>query len=311
MLSAIDLQLYQTQGLNCMTFGTSKKSVLSEEIVAQLLFLIKEKKLRPGDKLPPERELAAQMQVSRPSLREALRALSIMNIIEIRHGGGTQVTTLEPEQLLEHLEFVFALDNSTALELIEARKILEPGVIALVAERIAAETITALEIDLIEMAAVLDQSEAFAAAEFNLHQRLIKTVNNPILGRVALSLSCLSQSSRPPTGQSRADRQQSLAAYQTIVTALKLRDPETAQLVMYRHLVQLEKSLKLLTGSPKLSAPNCHPLKLTLQKSKDMVSAQERIFTFHQLMAQEHQYFYTTNIVAWKHFWLDAKGGVA
>lgn len=294
-----------------MTFGTFKKSALSEEIVARLLFLIKEKKLRPGDKLPPERELAVQMQVSRPSLREALRALSIMNIIKIRHGGGTQVTALEPEQLVEHLEFIFALDNSTVLELLEARKILEPGVIALAATRISAETIAASEIGLVEMAAVMDQPEAFAEAEFDLHQRLIKAVGNPILQRVALSLSCLSHASRPHTSQTLPDRQHSLAAYQTIVTALKLRDPEMAQLAMVRHLGQLEKSLKQLDLSHKLSTHAYHPLKLTLQNSKDMVSAQERIFAFHQLKAKEHQYFYSTNIVAWEHFWLDAKGGLA
>src|SRR5690606_3169450 len=72
-------------------FGTFKKSSISEDIVDNLLSLIRERELRPGDKLPPERELAAMMQVSRPSLREALRALAIMNIIEIRQGDGTYI----------------------------------------------------------------------------------------------------------------------------------------------------------------------------------------------------------------------------
>jgi GntR family transcriptional repressor for pyruvate dehydrogenase complex len=67
-----------------VNFGTLQKEALSEKIAERLLSLIKEKQLKPGDRLPPERELAVTMGVSRPSLREALRALSIMRIIENR-----------------------------------------------------------------------------------------------------------------------------------------------------------------------------------------------------------------------------------
>jgi GntR family transcriptional repressor for pyruvate dehydrogenase complex len=67
-------------------YESLKRDVLSEKIAHSLLNLIKEKQLRPGDRLPPERELAAMMNVSRPSLREALRALQIMNIIDNRQG---------------------------------------------------------------------------------------------------------------------------------------------------------------------------------------------------------------------------------
>jgi DNA-binding FadR family transcriptional regulator len=85
-----------------LEFGTFERNALSERIAMRLLQMIREQKLRPGDHLPPERDLAAMMQVSRPSLREALRALSIMNIIEHRQGSGTYVTSLEPERLSEY-----------------------------------------------------------------------------------------------------------------------------------------------------------------------------------------------------------------
>jgi len=78
-----------------VNFGTLQRDVLSEKIVEKLLTLIREKQLRPGDRLPPERELATMMGVSRPSLREALRALSIMRVIENRQGSGTFVTSLK------------------------------------------------------------------------------------------------------------------------------------------------------------------------------------------------------------------------
>ena len=117
-----------------------RKDVLSERIAHSLLNLIKEKQLRPGDRLPPERELAAMMKVSRPSLREALRALQIMNIIDNRQGSGTYITSLEPERLIEHLDIIFTLNDTTYSELFEARKILEAGVAGLAARDITDET---------------------------------------------------------------------------------------------------------------------------------------------------------------------------
>ena len=117
-------------------YESLKRDVLSERIAHSLLNLIKEKQLRPGDRLPPERELAAMMNVSRPSLREALRALQIMNIIDNRQGSGTYITSLEPERLVEHLDIIFTLNDSTFRELFEARKILEVGVAELAAHTI-------------------------------------------------------------------------------------------------------------------------------------------------------------------------------
>ena len=74
------------------TYGVFARDALPERIAARLISLIADRQLRPGDKLPPERDLAATMQVSRPSLREALRALAMLNIVEIRQGSGTYVS---------------------------------------------------------------------------------------------------------------------------------------------------------------------------------------------------------------------------
>ena len=92
-----------------MAFGPVKKNAIAEEIIARLLGLIRDRQLQPGDKLPPERELAAMLGVSRPSLREALRALSVMNVLEMRQGDGTYVSSLEPDLLVEHLGFVLSI----------------------------------------------------------------------------------------------------------------------------------------------------------------------------------------------------------
>ncbi len=293
-----------------MTFGTFKKSALSEEIVTRLLTLIKERKLQPGDKLPPERELAATMEVSRPSLREALRALSIMNIIEIRQGGGTHVTSLDPELLVEHLEFVFALDNSTVFELLEARKVVEPGVTALAAERISNEAVKSLELMLVQSEQTLNSPELFLEFDFNLHQQITKAAQNPILRRVMTSLSCLDHASRQTVQQSLADRQMTLQEHGAIVQALKCRDSEAAQLAMFRHLNREIQQLKQVNASEGLSEGAYQPLKVTGdvdQDTRGATSPQLNAFAYHQLAVREHHYFYSTNVIAWEYFFQEIR----
>lgn len=231
-----------------MPFGTVERSALSEEIVTRLLTLIKEKELRPGDKLPPERELATTMNVSRPSLREALRALSIMNIVEIRQGDGTYITSLDPGLLVEHLEFVFALDDSTLVELFEARKILETEIAALAAQRITDEELKELETCLAKSIESVEDQEAFLQADLELHAKITEAARNPILSRIMASISQLGLVSRRRTVEIPGVRPQSLKDHQAIVAALKARNPEDAREAMLQHLSNVEERLKQLAS---------------------------------------------------------------
>src|SRR5688572_6230799 len=126
-------------------FGTVERAALPEQIAERILQMIKDRQLRPGDKLPAERELAAMMNVGRPALREALRALAMMNVIEIRQGAGAYVTELETAQLVQHLDFVFSLHDTAILDLFDARKIVEVGMIELAAQRISDDEIAQLQ----------------------------------------------------------------------------------------------------------------------------------------------------------------------
>ncbi|HXV99003.1 MAG TPA: FadR/GntR family transcriptional regulator [Anaerolineae bacterium] len=229
-----------------MTFEPFEKDVLPKKIATRLLSLIKEKQLRPGDKLPPERELAVMMQVSRPSLREALQALAIMNIIEMRQGDGTYVTSLEPELLVEPLDFVFSLNDSTLLELFEARKIVEVGIVALAAQRITAAEIQDLETCLEKSLKASDNPRAFLEADLELHKRIVTAAQNPLLGRFMDSISQLGLVSRSRTTEIPGLIKQSAADHQAIVAALKAHDPEAAQQAMLRHLDNVEQKLKAL-----------------------------------------------------------------
>jgi GntR family transcriptional repressor for pyruvate dehydrogenase complex len=239
-------------------FGSFKKSSISEEIVENLLTLIRERELHPGDKLPPERELAATMQVSRPSLREALRALAIMNVIEIRQGAGTYVTSLEPNLLMSHLDFIFALNDSTFLELFEARRILEPGLVEMAAIRITDDEITRLEECVARSIDVLDDHEAFSLLDLQMHELIAKAAGNSILQRCMAVVSQLGKVSRRRTVALPGVTHRTVQDHLAIIRGLKAHNPQAARQAMLEHLRHVEDELKhfmpLEEGAPSAAA---------------------------------------------------------
>ncbi|MDX1437226.1 MAG: FadR/GntR family transcriptional regulator [Anaerolineales bacterium] len=221
-----------------------KKSALAEEIAARLISLIKEKSLQPGDKLPPERELAEMLNVSRPSLREALRALAILNIVEIRQGDGTYVSSLDPQMLVEHLDLVFSLEDSTLFQLFEVRKIFEPALAALAAERITDTQVEELEQIMEAAHDAEDDPEQFTASDLQLHEKIAEVSGNFLIIRIMSSLSQLSQASRHRTGVIPGVLKQTSEDHHQIVAALRARKPAGARRAMLTHLENVEKSLK-------------------------------------------------------------------
>jgi GntR family transcriptional repressor for pyruvate dehydrogenase complex len=225
-------------------FGTFQKDILSEKIADKLLTLIREKRLRPGDKLPPERELAQQMGVSRPSLREALRALSIMKIVENRQGSGTYITSLEPETLVEHLDFIIALNDKSFLDLFQARKILEVGLANLAAQLITDAELKELEACQARSEASIDDPEAFLNADLEMHQRITDAARNQLLALFMKSINDLNIASRRRTGELADVRKMTQKDHRAILAALKARDPQAAAGAMRDHLDHVEKRLK-------------------------------------------------------------------
>jgi GntR family transcriptional repressor for pyruvate dehydrogenase complex len=227
-----------------MAFEALEKQKLPEDIVRRLLLMIEEGKLRPGEKLPSERELAALLQVSRPSLREALRALSIMNVVEIRQGAGTYITDLEPDLLVEHLDFVFALSDATYLDLLEARKIVEVGLCGLAAQRITDEEIAELDLCLKESIESVGDSSHFFQTDLRLHETIAGAARNMSLSRFMASMRRLGSASRQRTTDLPGMKEQVVADHRAIVDALRARDPEAAQEAMLRHLQNVERTLR-------------------------------------------------------------------
>ncbi len=113
---------------------------VTDEAIEKIKSMIVSGALRPGDRLPKEADLAAELGLSRSSLREAVRALSLINILDVRRGDGTYVTSLEPAVMLEALSFIVDFHrDASVLEFLQVRRILEPAATAMAAERVSDE----------------------------------------------------------------------------------------------------------------------------------------------------------------------------
>lgn len=226
------------------SFGVFERDVLPERIAARLISLIREQQLRPGDRLPPERDLAAAMHVSRASLREALRGLAMVNVVEIRHGSGTYVSALETDLLIEHLDFVFALNDATFAEALEARQMLEPQLAAAAALNASDEELAQLRDLLARADDSVDDADQFLHADLALHELITQAAHNQILARFMASLTRLGMASRTRTSRLPGVRRASLEGHARIVAALLRRDAAEAADAMRCHLSIVHTSLR-------------------------------------------------------------------
>ena len=225
-------------------FAVVPRSTLPEEIANRLLTQIREQELRPGDKLPAERQLAEMMVVSRPVLREALRALALMKVVDIRQGDGTYITSLEPRQMISHLDFVFSRDSIALVQLVEARRVVEAGNVRLAALRIADEEIAELDRLLDQLAGWIDDPERFSELDIAMHAAVCAAADNFLLLQFMNIISTLGRFSRERTGGRREVREAALRDHRRLLDALRAHDPDGAELAMLRHLDHIEAELR-------------------------------------------------------------------
>jgi GntR family transcriptional repressor for pyruvate dehydrogenase complex len=217
------------------------RSALPDQIAGRVLSLISERRLKPGERLPPERELAGTMGVSRSSLREALRALSMLGVTDMRHGDGTYVTALEPAGLLRPLGLVLSLSDAGFEDLFEARKLVEPRLAGLAAERATAEDLAALSRCAEASEAAVDDDDAFMRNDLELHGLISQAARNALLARLVDSIGELAIASRIATTSVPGLKEQSVLDHRAIVDAIGTRDPEAAAAAMLTHLGNVER----------------------------------------------------------------------
>jgi GntR family transcriptional regulator, transcriptional repressor for pyruvate dehydrogenase complex len=170
--------------------GRRRGAGVTDEAIDRIRGLITSGEWGPGTRLPRELDLAKQLGLSRNSLREAVRALSLARVLEVRQGDGTYVSSLEPGELLEPtLSATDLLRGRTVLELFEVRRMLEPEAAALAAHRADTELISALRRELDRMVSAGDDAEQLVEADAAFHDVIARAPGNGVLRALLRSLS--------------------------------------------------------------------------------------------------------------------------
>ncbi len=225
-----------------MILRAIKKTRVYEDIVAQVKELIADGKLRPGDQLPSERELSEMFQVSRASVREAIRALESRGFIEIRQGEGTYIATTV-ETLLASVASALQHQRDPLLQVFEARKILEPAIAALAADRATAEEVAELEAILDEQTRQIATGETGVEADTRFHSALAEAAKNEVLLRLTDAIVDRLRETRERSLQTKGRPPRSLAGHREILEAIQRKDPEKAQEAMLNHLETIEHNV--------------------------------------------------------------------
>jgi GntR family transcriptional repressor for pyruvate dehydrogenase complex len=242
----------------------SSDGVTAEIVVQHVRGLIERGELRPGDRLPAERELAVQLGVSRPSVRAGLRSLSAIGVLQTRHGAGTFITDGPPTLGSEPLSFLAALHGFTRDEMFEARRALEVGVAALAAERANDVQIATIAEEVTGMFASLDDPQSFLIHDIRFHRSVAEASSNPILASLVEMVSALFYEQRRKTAQHGRDLKESAHLHRAIYHAIRAHDPKRASAAMSEHLSlaqqaqALESPLRDIRPTPSLDTPAVH-----------------------------------------------------
>lgn len=164
-----------------------EKESIVNKVVKQITNSIVEGELKPGDKIPTELELIEALQVGRNSIREAIKILSALGILEIRRGDGTYITKTIMPSILDPLVYSIIIEQSSNEEVLELREALEEDILELAIEKASEEDINSLRKILDESREVYKSKDFKLIAELDLkfHFKLIEIARNPLLGRIA------------------------------------------------------------------------------------------------------------------------------
>jgi GntR family transcriptional repressor for pyruvate dehydrogenase complex len=223
---------------------------LTDDAIERIKQMLIDGELQPGEKLPVEKDLAARLGVSRNSLREAVRALTTIRVLQTRQGDGTYVTSLSPELLLDTVSFVVDLHHdATVMQFFEVRRLLEPEATALAAATITDAGLADLdgllaEADRLARADVVDY-EQLVANDQAFHGLIGKACGNSVLATVIESMSGATVRARVWRGITEENAAlRTVAEHRAIHTALVNRDAGRARLYAAVHIAGVEDWLR-------------------------------------------------------------------
>jgi DNA-binding FadR family transcriptional regulator len=226
------------------------KGTVTQRAIDRIKAMIGEGRLEPGARLPTERDLAAQLGISRSSMREAIRALTVLGVLEARHGSGIYVTQLEAGDLLETFGVVADLSRGPGLvELLEVRRILESTATALAAARISADRLAEVEKHLTAMNAT-DDPEEILSHDLAFHRVIVGAAGNDTMAAILDGLSSRTFRARVWRGyQEEGAFERTRREHAAIHRALVARDPEAARAAAAAHVGEVEQWLRSQLGA--------------------------------------------------------------
>jgi GntR family transcriptional regulator, transcriptional repressor for pyruvate dehydrogenase complex len=208
----------------------------ADQVVRHVAELIERGELKPGHRLPPERELAENLGVSRPTVRAGLHALAAMGVTESRQGAGTFITEGPPRLGAGPLSFLAALHGFTRDQIFEARKVLEVGAAGLAAERGLSDRLAPMAEEVTGMFASLTEPQTFLVHDVRFHRAVAAASANPVLTALVEMVSSLVYETRRVSVERALDLKESAEMHRRIYQAIRDRDPERARAEMTRHL---------------------------------------------------------------------------
>jgi len=218
-----------------------RKEKIFEDIVRQIRRLIKTGKLKAGDKLPPERDLAGAFKVSRASVREAIRVLESSGLVSTRVGDGTYVETTSLENLVKPLATVVAGGRESLMEIFAVRKMFEPHLAYLAAERATVDEVLELKRILSHQRKEMGNQELVTEIDYSFHLFLARMAKSRVFLNLYNTLAALINQTREEFLQEGDRPQKSLEGHEEILLAIEKRDPGLARKAMSNHLRSIER----------------------------------------------------------------------
>jgi GntR family transcriptional regulator, transcriptional repressor for pyruvate dehydrogenase complex len=221
-------------------FEVIRKGKVYEEVAKQIERLIL-KKLKPGDKLPSERELADTLQVSRSSIRDAILGLELVGMVEPRQGAGTIVREFATDSITNPFADALKRRQKSVGELLDFREMLEPPLAARAAMHASADEISEMEEILQRQEEKQGQGEVTIAEDAEFHYSVALASGNGVVLKVIDILMELLRDTRERSLQVEGRSQKSIAGHRRILAAIKRRDAEAAKAAMQRHIKDIEE----------------------------------------------------------------------
>lgn len=215
---------------------------VADIVARRILDLVVAGVLKKGDQLPPERELAASLNVSRPSVREAIRGLATLGVVVTRQGGGAFISELDAEALLGPIQFYLSLEAMNVSELYDARSLIESDVARRAAEHMDEATFAVLERILDEQQATKTDPEAFRISDYRFHELIWEGSRNAFLKRIGESLNAVGLEFRKRASETPGVLEQSMRDHRVLLDALKARDPDAAAAAAAQHMQNVFQS---------------------------------------------------------------------